>query len=276
MQATQQIVRFASPNYSNGYTVLGYPPDIQCTWTITAPEGKAVLLYFMIGFSIDSSDSLVAYDGVDGSIINNGGKITRYNYKNPFISTSNVIRLVLTTDNQDNYRGFLANYTIVENMCAKGFCKNGALCENKLEEKYECTCITTDTTYYHGLTCEKAVTATCGGSYLAEWNVKQFASQGYGDAYPLNQTCRWVIEAPKNEAVLLKPVDISLNSRRSDSTLFIYDGEETTDQRIGQYSGRQSPAALVSQTNRFILVLVIGPSVQYPQSGIFFNYSIGR
>ncbi|KAK6490308.1 cubilin [Huso huso] len=100
-----------SPNYPNNY-----PQNVDCSWTITVPNGEAVQLDFEGDFYIEPTDSC-SYDYLelrDGATPNAPliAKICGEEHPSTQKSTGSVMYLRFRTDSSVTHKGFKAKYSI--------------------------------------------------------------------------------------------------------------------------------------------------------------------
>lgn len=98
-----------SPNYGPSQT---YPSNLACKWTIKAPIGYRINLYFR-DFVVETSSScrsdyLLLYDGENERARLVGKYCTAM--PAPLKSTSNFIYMKFISDPSLEYRGFFAKY----------------------------------------------------------------------------------------------------------------------------------------------------------------------
>ncbi|XP_031746777.1 embryonic protein UVS.2 isoform X5 [Xenopus tropicalis] len=102
---------FTSPGYPGSY-----PPNIDCTWTITAPVGNRVSLrinYFQLETVTSCTyDYVNIYNSTLNAVM--GPYCGPMGFQSPFVSKSNSMMIKMHTDDSNNYRGFSATYTFVK------------------------------------------------------------------------------------------------------------------------------------------------------------------
>lgn len=139
-----------------------YPPNSKCTWKITVPEGKVVVLSFRY---LDlESDNLCRYDFVD--IYNghaNGQRIGRFCgtvKPGALVSSSNKMLVQMTSDANTAGSGFIAKFS-----AAEPHERGDQYCGGRLEKP-------------------------SGSFHTPNWPERD---------YPAGVTCSWHIVAPKNQ-----------------------------------------------------------------------------
>lgn len=103
---------FTSPNYPNIY-----PNNINCHWTITLSAGYRVKLAFPI-IELEDQNSLTGLCDYDSVAVYDGGSdsdplLGRWcgsDYPPSVLSKGNKLLVVLTTDRNYAFKGFLASY----------------------------------------------------------------------------------------------------------------------------------------------------------------------
>ncbi|KAH9509854.1 hypothetical protein Btru_045434 [Bulinus truncatus] len=121
----------SSPNYPRNYY-----DKTSCTWTISGPPNAIVTLNFM-AFDLEveskcSYDSLQVFDGANSRLL---GKYCGSGISTVLRSTTNIMRLVFTTDNSVTSKGFLASFNV--HSCASF--TYGRTCEST------CNCVQANT-----------------------------------------------------------------------------------------------------------------------------------
>uniref|UniRef100_A0A8C2NGW4 CUB domain-containing protein n=1 Tax=Capra hircus TaxID=9925 RepID=A0A8C2NGW4_CAPHI len=185
-----------------------YPPNSKCTWKITVPEGKVVVLNFRF---IDlESDNLCRYDFVD--VYNghaNGQRIGRFcgTFRpGALVSSSNKMMVQMISDANTAGNGFMAMFSAAE--------------PNERGDQY------------------------CGG--LLERPSGSFKTPNWPDRdYPAGVTCVWHIVAPKNQLIELKfeKFDVERDNYCRYDYVAVFNGGEINDaERIGKYCGDSPPA----------------------------------
>eukprot|EP00795_Rhopilema_esculentum_P012904 gene12904-3657_t len=109
-----------SPNYP-----VNYPPNLDCTWEITVDENKFILLQFEdIDIENDSGcsyDKLLVQEKSDGSKFKTTGKFCGSKVPKPFQTNSNLAKILFTSDDSENGRGFNLTWKAIskEKDCGK-------------------------------------------------------------------------------------------------------------------------------------------------------------
>lgn len=196
-----------------------YPPNSKCTWKITVPEGKVVVLNFRF---IDlESDNLCRYDFVD--VYNghtNGQRIGRFcgTFRpGALVSSGNKMMVQMISDANTAGNGFMAMFSAAE--------------PNERGDQY------------------------CGGRL--ERPSGSFKTPNWPDRdYPAGVTCMWHIVAPKNQLIELKfeKFDVERDNYCRYDFVAVFNGGEVNDaKRIGKYCGDSPPAPIVSERNELLI-----------------------
>uniref|UniRef100_M3YKC0 Procollagen C-endopeptidase enhancer 2 n=1 Tax=Mustela putorius furo TaxID=9669 RepID=M3YKC0_MUSPF len=196
-----------------------YPPNSKCTWKITVPEGKVVVLNFRF---IDlESDNLCRYDFVD--VYNghtNGQRIGRFcgTFRpGALVSSGNKMMVQMISDANTAGNGFMAMFSAAE--------------PNERGDRY------------------------CGGRL--ERPSGSFKTPNWPDRdYPAGVTCVWHIVAPKNQLIELKfeKFDVERDNYCRYDFVAVFNGGEINDaKRIGKYCGDSPPAPIVSERNELLI-----------------------
>ncbi|ESP05374.1 hypothetical protein LOTGIDRAFT_103271, partial [Lottia gigantea] len=94
-----------SPNFPNLY-----PQNAVCDWTVEAPEDKIIIFtfnYFDLEDYNCEFDFVVIYDGDKEIAVHCGSSIP-----DPVTSTTNKLRITFISDDQYEYEGFNATYSM--------------------------------------------------------------------------------------------------------------------------------------------------------------------
>uniref|UniRef100_A0A8C9UL60 Procollagen C-endopeptidase enhancer 2 n=1 Tax=Spermophilus dauricus TaxID=99837 RepID=A0A8C9UL60_SPEDA len=185
-----------------------YPPNSKCTWKITVPEGKVVVLNFRF---IDlESDNLCRYDFVD--VYNghaNGQRIGRFcgTFRpGALVSSGNKMMVQMISVANTAGNGFMAMFSAAD--------------PNERGDQY------------------------CGGRL--ERPSGSFKTPNWPDRdYPAGVTCVWHIIAPKNQLIELKfeKFDVERDNYCRYDYVAVFNGGEVNDaKRIGKYCGDSPPA----------------------------------
>nr|XP_013799742.1 PREDICTED: procollagen C-endopeptidase enhancer 2 [Apteryx mantelli mantelli] len=196
-----------------------YPPNSKCTWKITVPEGKVVVLSFRY---LDlESDNLCRYDFVD--VYNghaNGQRIGRFCgtvKPGALVSSSNKMLVQMTSDANTAGSGFIAKFSAAE--------------PHERGDQY------------------------CGGRL--EKPSGSFQTPNWPDRdYPAGVTCSWHIVAPKNQLIELKfeKFDVERDNYCRYDYVAVFNGGEINDaKRIGKYCGDSPPAPILSERNELLI-----------------------
>uniref|UniRef100_A0A8I3WAU4 Procollagen C-endopeptidase enhancer 2 n=1 Tax=Callithrix jacchus TaxID=9483 RepID=A0A8I3WAU4_CALJA len=196
-----------------------YPPNSKCTWKITVPEGKVVVLNFRF---IDlESDNLCRYDFVD--VYNghaNGQRIGRFcgTFRpGALVSNGNKMMVQMISDANTAGNGFMAMFSAAE--------------PNERGDQY------------------------CGGRL--ERPSGSFKTPNWPDRdYPAGVTCVWHIVAPKNQLIELKfeKFDVERDNYCRYDYVAVFNGGEVNDaKRIGKYCGDSPPAPILSERNELLI-----------------------
>ncbi|XP_034295198.1 procollagen C-endopeptidase enhancer 2 [Pantherophis guttatus] len=196
-----------------------YPPNSKCTWKITVPEGKVVVLSFRF---IDlESDNLCRYDFVDvynGHV--NGQRLGRFcgTFRpGALVANSNKMLVQMISDANTAGNGFVAKYSAAE--------------PHERGDQY------------------------CGGRL--DKPTGSFKTPNWPDRdYPAGVTCSWHIVAPKNQVIELKFEKFDLerdNYCRYDYVAVFNGGKINDARRIGKYCGDSPPAPIISGKNELLI-----------------------
>ncbi|KAJ7395553.1 Procollagen C-endopeptidase enhancer 2 [Pitangus sulphuratus] len=196
-----------------------YPPNSKCTWKITVPEGKVVVLSFRY---LDlESDPLCRYDFVD--IYNghaHGQRIGRFcgtAKPGALVSNSNKMLVQMTSDANTAGSGFIAKFS-----AAEPHERGDQYCGGRLEKP-------------------------SGSFQTPNWPERD---------YPAGVTCSWHIVAPKNQLIELKfeKFDVERDNYCRYDYVAVFNGGEINDaKRIGKYCGDSPPAPILSERNELLI-----------------------
>ncbi|KAG9494234.1 procollagen C-endopeptidase enhancer 2 [Eleutherodactylus coqui] len=196
-----------------------YPPNSKCTWKITVPEGKVVVLSFRF---IDlENDNLCRYDFVDVySGHANGQRIGRFcgTFRpGALVSHSNKMLVQMVSDANTAGNGFIAMYSAAE--------------PNERGDQY------------------------CGGRL--DKPTGSFKTPNWPDRdYPAGVTCSWHIVAPKHQVIEVKfeKFDVERDNYCRYDYVAVFNGGELNDaKRIGKFCGDSPPAPIVSDKNELLI-----------------------
>ncbi|XP_073530780.1 procollagen C-endopeptidase enhancer 2 [Phyllobates terribilis] len=196
-----------------------YPPNSKCTWKITVPEGKVVVLSFRF---IDlENDNLCRYDFVD--VYNghaNGQRIGRFcgTFRpGALVSNSNKMLVQMVSDANTAGNGFIAMYS--------------AAAPNERGDQY------------------------CGGRLDKPSGT--FKTPNWPDRdYPAGVTCSWHIVAPKHQVIEVRfeKFDVERDNYCRYDYVAVFNGGEMNDaKRIGKFCGDSPPAPIVSEKNELLI-----------------------
>nr|XP_028587042.1 procollagen C-endopeptidase enhancer 2 isoform X1 [Podarcis muralis] len=195
-----------------------YPPNSKCTWKITVPEGKVVVLSFR--FMDLESDNLCRYDFVD--VYNghaNGQRLGRFCgtlKPGALVANSNKMLVQMISDANTAGNGFVAKFSAAE--------------PHERGDQY------------------------CGGRLDKPGS---FKTPNWPDRdYPAGVSCSWHIVAPKNQLIELKfeKFDVERDNYCRYDYVAVFNGGEINDaRRIGKYCGDSPPAPIVSEINELLI-----------------------
>ncbi|XP_074403238.1 procollagen C-endopeptidase enhancer 2 [Zonotrichia albicollis] len=196
-----------------------YPPNSKCTWKITVPEGKVVVLSFRY---LDlESDALCRYDFVDiYSGHGSGQRIGRFCgtvKPGALVSSSNKMLVQMTSDANTAGSGFIAKFS-----AAEPHERGDQYCGGRLEKP-------------------------SGSFHTPNWPERD---------YPAGVTCSWHIVAPKNQLIELKfeKFDVERDNYCRYDYVSVFNGGEINDaKRIGKYCGDSPPAPILSEKNELLI-----------------------
>ncbi|RMC02137.1 hypothetical protein DUI87_21303 [Hirundo rustica rustica] len=196
-----------------------YPPNSKCTWKITVPEGKVVVLSFRY---LDlESDNLCRYDFVDiYSGHANGQRIGRFCgtvKPGALVSSSNKMLVQMTSDANTAGSGFIAKFS-----AAEPHERGDQYCGGRLEKP-------------------------SGSFHTPNWPERD---------YPAGVSCSWHIVAPKNQLIELKfeKFDVERDNYCRYDYVAVFNGGEINDaKRIGKYCGDSPPAPILSEKNELLV-----------------------
>ncbi|XP_038602618.1 procollagen C-endopeptidase enhancer 2 [Tachyglossus aculeatus] len=196
-----------------------YPPNSKCTWKITVPEGKVVVLSFRF---IDlESDNLCRYDFVDVySGHANGQRIGRFcgTFRpGALVSSTNKMLVQMISDANTAGNGFMAVFSAAE--------------PDRRGDQY----------------CGGRLDKPTGSLQTPNWPDRD---------YPAGVSCLWHIVAPKNQLIELKfeKFDVERDNYCRYDYVAVFNGGEVDDaQRIGKFCGDSPPAPIVSEQNELLI-----------------------
>ncbi|XP_072033776.1 uncharacterized protein [Amphiura filiformis] len=137
---TQSVGIIQSPRYSSQY-----PRNVDCRWTIQAPQGYAVVLVF-VDFDLEEQTAGVCFDALqirDGST-RSSPLISEHcgnALPSPISSTGNSMWIQFYSDDSTAGTGFQATFRQIDiNECSSNPCRNGATCVNG-DNQFRCDCV---------------------------------------------------------------------------------------------------------------------------------------
>ncbi|OCT80916.1 procollagen C-endopeptidase enhancer 2 [Xenopus laevis] len=196
-----------------------YPPNSKCTWKITVPEGKVVVLSFRF---IDlESDNLCRYDFVDvyngHSNVHRIGRFCGTFRPGALVSNSNKMLVQMISDANTAGNGFIAVFSAAE--------------PNERGDQY----------------CGGRLDKPSGSFQTPNWPERD---------YPAGVTCSWHIVAPKHQVIELKfeKFDVERDNYCRYDYVAVFNGGEINDaKRIGKFCGDSPPAPIVSERNELLI-----------------------
>ncbi|GAB0193544.1 procollagen C-endopeptidase enhancer 2 [Grus japonensis] len=249
-----------------------YPPNSKCTWKITVPEGKVVVLSFRY---LDlESDNLCRYDFVD--IYNghaNGQRIGRFCgtvKPGALVSNSNKMLVQMTSDANTAGSGFIAKFSAAEPHEREQYIikLSEAIRDNKYggsrehlheEQLHSMDLFMLEKGTVKGSVGEGSEVMTgdqyCGGRLEKPSGSFQTPNWPERD-YPAGVTCSWHIIAPKNQLIELKfeKFDVERDNYCRYDYVAVFNGGEINDaKRIGKYCGDSPPAPILSERNELLV-----------------------
>ncbi|XP_078393739.1 procollagen C-endopeptidase enhancer 2-like, partial [Cetorhinus maximus] len=225
---------------SEGFPAL-YPPNKTCSWSITVPPGRVVILSFR---HMDvETDPICRYDHV--SVYNGNaasserlGRFCGTFRPGAIMSTSNMMLIEMTSDNDSAGKGFLAVYTA-------------------------------------GLPPEKE-NQFCGGKLVKPQG--SFKTPNWPEKeYPTGISCSWHIVGHPNEVIELKFEKFGVESDnycRYDYVAVFNGGRSDETQQAGKFCGDQPPDPIISQGNEMLVQFVSDLSVT--SDGFLAKYDMKR
>ncbi|XP_078600334.1 uncharacterized protein LOC144875296 isoform X2 [Branchiostoma floridae x Branchiostoma japonicum] len=261
---------------------------MNCTWTIEVKLGDGLKLT-TVNFSLEEGhDRLLIYKEYpvpDAILI---GEYRGRDIPQEILVTSNLIHLVLITDNSATEGGFKIHYKAF--FLLRPPCFNPGVPENGLREgnsfdvgefvSFRCddgftlkgrailSCMSGYQMGWDGPlpTCK----AECGG-YRTTHAPGFIYSPNYPGQYGNNMNCTWTIEANlrQGEGIGMKIEKFSLEEGHD--RLLIYDGDPISDSTLfGEYSGQEIPREVNSTSHIIHLVLITDESGS--EDGFTINY----
>ncbi|XP_033026445.1 procollagen C-endopeptidase enhancer 1 [Lacerta agilis] len=206
-----------------------YPPSKTCTWTITVPQGQAVMLSFRV-FDMEPDpvcryDYLEVYNGhsaVEGQRL---GRFCGTFRPGAVLSTSNRMMLRMVSDEGTGGRGFLVWFS-------------GGL-PHVDEHQF------------------------CGGKLEKPQGTLKTPNWPESD-YPPGISCSWHIIAPRDKVIVLTfgKFDVEPDTYcRYDYVAVFNGGDRDDSRRIGKFCGDESPSTVSSNGNELLVQFVSDLSV---------------
>nr|XP_057934572.1 procollagen C-endopeptidase enhancer a isoform X1 [Doryrhamphus excisus] len=205
-----------------------YKPNSKCTWLITVPEGKVVMLTFRI-FDLEA-DSQCRYDYLDvyngkSNTVQKLGRFCGTFRPGALISTTNTMMLEMVSDGETHGRGFVAYFS-----GAKPYDQDQQLCGGK-------------------------ITKSQGEIKTPNWPDKK---------YPPGTSCSWLITVDADKVIQVSFDKFVLEADtycRFDYVAFFNGGEKDDSRLIGKYCGDQAPAPITTSGNVLLVQFVSDLSV---------------
>ncbi|XP_067879676.1 procollagen C-endopeptidase enhancer 2-like [Heterodontus francisci] len=235
-----QIVSEQGYVASEGFPAL-YPPNKKCSWTITVPPGRVVILSFR---HMDlETDPICRYDHIN---IYNGnaasaeklGRFCGTFRPGAVMSTSNTMLIEMVSDDDSAGKGFLAVYT-----AGLPPDKENQFCGGKLVKPQ-------------------------GSFKTPNWPNKE---------YPTGISCSWHIVGRPNEFIELKFEKFGIESDnycRYDYVAVFNGGRNDEAQRAGKFCGDHPPDPIISEGNEMLVQFVSDLSVT--SDGFLAKYDVRR
>ncbi|XP_067828398.1 procollagen C-endopeptidase enhancer 2-like [Heptranchias perlo] len=250
----QQSTNFTRPVFLCGGQITGeqgyigsegfpapYPPNKKCSWIVTVPQGRVVILSFR---HMDlETDPICRYDHV--SVYNgnsaSAGRLGRFcgTFRpGAVMSTSNSLLIEMESDNDSAGKGFLAMYTA-------------------------------------GLPHEKE-NQFCGGKLVKPQG--SFKTPNWPEkTYPTGISCSWHIVSRPNEFIELKFEKFGIendNYCRYDYVAVFNGGKSVEAERVGKFCGDSPPDPIISEGNEMLVQFVSDLSVT--ADGFLAKYDVRR
>nr|XP_061801714.1 procollagen C-endopeptidase enhancer 2-like [Nerophis lumbriciformis] len=205
-----------------------YKPNSKCTWVITVPEDKVVMLTFRI-FDLEA-DSQCRYDYLDvyngkSNTVQKLGRFCGTFRPGALISTTNTMMLEMVTDEETHGRGFVAYFS-----GATPYAEDQQFCGGK-------------------------TTKSQGEIMTPNWPNKK---------YPPGTSCSWLITVEPDKVIQVKFGKFVLEADtycRFDYVAFFNGGEKDDSRLIGKYCGDQAPEPIVTSGNVLLVQFVSDLSV---------------
>ncbi|XP_019714389.1 procollagen C-endopeptidase enhancer a [Hippocampus comes] len=205
-----------------------YKPNSKCTWIITVPEDKVVMLSFRI-FDLEA-DSQCRYDYLDvyngkSNTVQKLGRFCGTFRPGALISTTNTMMLDMVTDEETHGRGFVAYFS-----GATPYAEDEQFCGGK-------------------------TTKSQGEIMTPNWPNKR---------YPPGTSCSWLITVEPDKVIHVKFGKFNLEADtycRFDYVAFFNGGEKDDSRLIGKYCGDQAPQPITTSGNVLLVQFVSDLSV---------------
>lgn len=205
-----------------------YPPNRNCTWTITVPEGQVATLSFRV-FDLEPDplcrfDSLSVYGG-HGPGAPLLGRFCGTFRPGALLATGNRLLLRMASDGATAGRGFLAWFS-----AALPPAHEHQFCGGRLEKAQ-------------------------GSLKTPNWPEEN---------YPAGISCSWHIVAPKDKVIELTfgKFDVEPDAHCRYDYVAVFDGGETDDaRRVGKFCGEKTPSPITSTGSELLVQFVSDLSV---------------
>lgn len=212
---------------SEGFPNL-YPPNKECVWTVTVPEGQKVSLSFRV-FDLEQHpacryDALEVFAGA-GTEGQRLGRFCGTFRPAPVVAPGNQVTLRMTADEGTGGRGFLLWYS--------GRATSGT------EHQF------------------------CGGRLEKAQGTLTTPNWPESD-YPPGISCSWHILAPKDQVISLTfgKFDLEPDTYCRYDSVSVFNGAVTDDaKRLGKFCGDTAPGTISSQGNELLVQFVSDLSV---------------
>lgn len=212
---------------SEGFPNL-YPPNKECIWTITVPEGQTVSLSFRV-FDLELHpacryDALEVFAG-SGTSGKRLGRFCGTFRPAPLVAPGNQVTLKMTADEGTGGRGFLLWYS---GRATLG--NEHQFCGGRLEKAQ-------------------------GTLTTPNWPESD---------YPPGINCNWHIIAPPNQVILLTfgKFDLEPDTYCRYDSVSVYNGAMSDDsKRLGKFCGDTAPGPISSEGNELLVQFVSDLSV---------------
>ncbi|XP_061753832.1 procollagen C-endopeptidase enhancer 2-like isoform X2 [Nerophis ophidion] len=205
-----------------------YKPNSKCTWIVTVPEGKVVMLTFRV-FDLEA-DSQCRYDYLDvyngrSNTVQKLGRFCGTFRPGGLISTTNTMMLEMVSDGETNSRGFVAYFS-----GAKPYDQDQQFCGGK-------------------------ITKAQGEIKSPNWP---------NNKYPSGTSCSWLITVDADKVIQVNFDKFVLEADtycRFDYVAFFNGGEKDDSRLIGKYCGDQAPQPIITSGNVLLVQFVSDLSV---------------